>query len=389
MQFKQPAIWLFELLSIGFVHTGISDWDACSGRLERALDALYKDSTRRNKLDEEEAGMLYQRELHFVPLEMSISHMTVKLSKEPGDHLARVEQCMYDPDRNSLRTRIVFNDLSVSGIVSLIPRSHRALISAESCRMILRLRRAGIDFLTSPIARGRSQMRIRTESSFLEPRFASIYAYGCHSTRIDKQIKRHDKRLPYYLTNLKKITPTLPLNKYDAAEPRQLAGNVEEMDIIISNESRYSGYSHTPETNDVWRRNSWVTKSSRQKRSIARTTVITPHIFLNALINRRKSMENVTKSFNFTNDFQNEDPPQNALREVRELVVNDNLDIVFPEESENPNRSWQSKEYITREMEDVFLQGASQVLTRYIERQLHPAIKETLMLSMGYTISYG
>jgi len=40
-------------------------------------------------------------------------------------------------------------------------------------------------------------------------------------------------------------------------------------------------------------------------------------------------------------------------------------------------------------MEDVFLQGASQALTRYIERQLHPAIKETLMLSMGYTISYG
>ena len=59
--------------------------------------------------------------------------------------------------------------------------------------MTLRLRRAGIEFYTSPIARGRGTMRIRTESSFMEPRFASIYAYGCSPTRVDKQIKRQDK----------------------------------------------------------------------------------------------------------------------------------------------------------------------------------------------------
>lgn len=116
-----------------------------------------------------------------------------------------MEQCIYDPDRNSLRTRVIFNDMSVSGMVSLMPRNHRALISAESCTMTLRLRRAGIDFLTSPIARGHGQMRIRTESSFLEPRFASIYAYGCRSTRIDKQIKRQDKWPPYHLATVNKV----------------------------------------------------------------------------------------------------------------------------------------------------------------------------------------
>lgn len=79
MQFRQPAIWLFKLLSIGFAYAGISDWDACSGRLERALDALHRDSTRRNKLDEEEAGISYQRELHSAPLEMSVSRMAVKV----------------------------------------------------------------------------------------------------------------------------------------------------------------------------------------------------------------------------------------------------------------------------------------------------------------------
>lgn len=79
MQFGQPAIWLFKLLSISLAYTGISDWDACSGRLERALDALHRDSTRRNKLDEEEAGTLYQRELHSAPLQMSVSRIAVKV----------------------------------------------------------------------------------------------------------------------------------------------------------------------------------------------------------------------------------------------------------------------------------------------------------------------
>lgn len=50
---------------------------------------------------------------------------------------------------------------------------------------------------------------------------------------------------------------------------------------------------------------------------------------------------------------------------------------------------WRSRSDIAREMEDVFLRSASQAITHYIERQLHPAIKETLMTSMGYTVSYG
>ena len=122
-------------------------------------------------------------------------------TKESGSQWARVEQCVYEPNRNSLKTRVVFNGLSVSAIVSLMPRDHHVPISAESCRMTLRLRRAGIDFLTSPIARGPGQMRIRTESSFLEPKFASIYAYGCHPARLDKQIKRQDKWPPFHVNS--------------------------------------------------------------------------------------------------------------------------------------------------------------------------------------------
>lgn len=119
-------------------------------------------------------------------------------ARDAGNPWARVEKCIYDPSNNSLQTRVMFNDLSVSGVASLMPRNHQSPIPAESCKMTLRLRRAGIDFLTNPIARGRGQMRIRTESSFLEPRFASIYAYGCHARRLEKQIKRQDKWPPFY-----------------------------------------------------------------------------------------------------------------------------------------------------------------------------------------------
>lgn len=80
MPFKQLPIWLFVLFSIGYAYAEISNWNACSGRLERALDALHRDSTRRNKLDEEEARTMYQQELRSAPLEMSVTRMAVKVT---------------------------------------------------------------------------------------------------------------------------------------------------------------------------------------------------------------------------------------------------------------------------------------------------------------------
>lgn len=182
---------------------------------------------------------------------------------------------------------------------------------------------------------------------------------------------------------------------YDEAEPRHLADITEEVDIIIPNENRRPRYLHAPDTNlGIWRTNSWITKSSlRQKRSTihdrnARTA--TPKNLTDAFVNEQKPGKTSLKNFTDILDLSNEDSTRNVSREVRELILDEDLDNLFPIDSEdNPNRSWQSKEHITKEMEDVFLHGTSQVLTRYIERQLHPAIKETLMLSMGYTISYG
>lgn len=47
------------------------------------------------------------------------------------------------------------------------------------------------------------------------------------------------------------------------------------------------------------------------------------------------------------------------------------------------------EESISREMEDIFLKGIRSLLTTYMQKELQPAIKETLMTNMGYTLSYG
>ncbi|KAJ8924895.1 hypothetical protein NQ315_001052 [Exocentrus adspersus] len=46
-------------------------------------------------------------------------------------------------------------------------------------------------------------------------------------------------------------------------------------------------------------------------------------------------------------------------------------------------------EELSREMEDIFLKGIRSLLTTYMQKELQPAIKETLMRNMGYTVSYG
>ncbi|KAI4488796.1 hypothetical protein M0802_011306 [Mischocyttarus mexicanus] len=479
--------WTLSLLTLIFITfdwtssesgTTIGNRDGCGDRLERALDALQRDSNRRrNRLEEGEGREPnYQEELRSAPLAMTISRIAVKFPKSArsrGSSWARVETCYFEPTSNSLKTRVTFNDLSISGTVSLLMREERrSHVPLESCRMTLRLRQAGIDIFTGTIARARGQMRIRTESSFLEPRFASLYAYGCHPNRHEKQLKRQDKWPPYY-------PPRDDLSLL-SAEPRRLFTVSEDADLLIANESRIARTSSTPIRNiGTWRNNLWITKSVvRRRRGIKKRNTndvtmtmtmkkdkkdhspvdhqvssksmeieITPGDFVTALVNDRKLSQtkqestminesstttipitidlldrsvNLLKNESTDDDCQEEksnfkreynfhqSPTKIESRET--LPLDENLYNIFipnfndnnndgdddddnvsgnNDEDNGNNRSWQSKENIAREMEDIFLRGASKTLTSYIERQLHPAIKEALMISMGYTISYG
>ncbi|KAK2588845.1 hypothetical protein KPH14_001715 [Odynerus spinipes] len=459
MPSREVKFWVLSLTlfacTIGWISsesdTVIGNSDGCGERLERALDSLQRDSNRRrNRLEDEESRREpnYREELRSAPLMMTISRIAVKFSqgaRSRGGPWARVEKCFFEPSSNSLKTRVTFNDLSVSGTVSLLIREDRrsnVQLPLESCKMTLRLRQAGIDIFTGTIARARGQMRIRTESSFLEPRFASLYAYGCRPTRRDRQLKRQDKWPPYY--------PPRDEVSILSAEPRRLFTVSEDADLSIANESRTSRSSGAPtRTLGTWRNNLWITKSAVRRRRATKTTManknnqqnssssssssssteieITPGDFATALINSKKQLSNSNETVTLldpsANSLRNDsiddcDEPKanfkraytaiddddhyNPPRESREtfLLNDENLyDVFMPgfsydidsndDDDDGGSRSWQSREHIAREMEDIFLRGASRSLTSYIERQLHPAIKEALMLSMGYTISYG
>lgn len=76
--------WIFSLSSINVFVTSIlivtaDNWDACGGRLERALDVLNRESGKR-RLDEEDAIVAtYQQDLSSAPLEMIVKRITVKV----------------------------------------------------------------------------------------------------------------------------------------------------------------------------------------------------------------------------------------------------------------------------------------------------------------------
>lgn len=61
-----------------------------------------------------------------------------------------------------------------------------------------------------------------------------------------------------------------------------------------------------------------------------------------------------------------------------------------PELIDRKIESAEGKEFdIGQEMEDVFLRGIQPLLTTYMEKQLHPALRDTLMVNLGYSVSYG
>lgn len=73
--------------------------------------------------------------------------------------------------------------------------------------------------------------------------------------------------------------------------------------------------------------------------------------------------------------------PMDGQNHKRSAVGNGYLD--------GPEGRGPTNEDISQEMEDIFLRGIRSLLTKYMEKQLQPALKDTLMMNLGYTISYG
>ncbi|KAK5642139.1 hypothetical protein RI129_008306 [Pyrocoelia pectoralis] len=167
----------------------ISDFThRCSERLENALEKI-----RRRELSKQKSVKLHGYSLHHqmrsAPYDMYVTEMRVRIPSTVS--WVRVDKCRFDPRNASLETRLLFNDLTISGKVNLfndgeLQREPVNPSPEDSCNMILRLRRAGIGFNTEPIRSERGQFNVRTDSYFVEPGFISVYAYGC-----EPRLKQH------------------------------------------------------------------------------------------------------------------------------------------------------------------------------------------------------
>ncbi|XP_019881185.1 uncharacterized protein LOC109609013 [Aethina tumida] len=153
----------------------------CSERLENALEDIRRRQLMKQKTLDLNGYTLHQQ-LRSAPYDIYVTNMRVRL---PTSHSwVRVDRCRFNPRNSSLETRLLFNDLTISGRVNLfneeeLQREPVTPNPDDACNMVLRLRKAGIRFHTEPIRRERGQFNVRTDSHFLEPGFISVYAYGC------------------------------------------------------------------------------------------------------------------------------------------------------------------------------------------------------------------
>lgn len=118
----------------------------CSERLEDALDQIRRRQVAKQKTLHLSGYSLHQQ-LRSAPYDMYVSDMRVRLPSSSS--WVRVDQCRYNPRNSSLETRLLFNDLTISGRVNLfdeeqLQRTPVDFHQQDSCSMILRLRRAGI-----------------------------------------------------------------------------------------------------------------------------------------------------------------------------------------------------------------------------------------------------
>ncbi|XP_041987091.1 uncharacterized protein LOC121738892 [Aricia agestis] len=200
--------------------------DRCSSRLENALDQMKRRKrTQPKNLDtplsqsiDLNGYRLYQT-MRSAPVDMYVTRMRVRLPQNTD--WVRVEKCYFDPRNVSLDTMLLFNDITISGNVDLYEaseldrsnwgnrRSGRDYDPGydpylhdpyrrprnNGCNMILRLRKAGIGFHTTPLNQQPGKFNVKTDSEFVEPGFISVYAYGCEKY-INRNSVRNKDNLP-------------------------------------------------------------------------------------------------------------------------------------------------------------------------------------------------
>ncbi|XP_017140642.1 uncharacterized protein LOC108154770 [Drosophila miranda] len=345
---------------------------------------------------------------HRQPHKLAISRVEVedlKVRVPPAKSASRwveIDKCKFSTENSTLDTRLIFPDLTLSGKVVMQPMGGR-------CHMILRLRHAGIEFRTVPLgldpgsgslppsyeqSRRLSASSVRTDSHFAEPGFISVFAHGCQGpTGI--RLRQNSKRRFGYGPG------TAP--QVELGEPHVIMGTTRPQP------QRWGKY-HKPDydirlDHTTQRDKSLELGSDSHGQDSVEFVDVNADNFYRRQFNKRRRRrrrfaengptENFVDQLSFNEDvlhFEDEQLQQMVEPDARAFA-----DIFsasggaggFGGLNSNGDREELVGEAMSHELEKLFSMGVRGLLTTYMQRALQPAIKETLMENMGYTLSYG
>ncbi|KAH8313181.1 hypothetical protein KR067_001565, partial [Drosophila pandora] len=336
---------------------------------------------------------------HRQPHKLDISRVDVEDLKvrvppaKSSNRWVEIDKCKFSTENSTLDTRLIFPDLTLSGKVVMQPMGGK-------CHMILRLRHAGIEFRTVPLgfdpgsgqstyeqSRRLGAASVRTDSHFAEPGFISVFAHGCQGPsgiRLRQNSKRRFSGAPEVElgephvimgTDRKESQRWGKFHNQQQQHPAydiRLGQNPQRdhsLELSSDSHAQDSGEFVDVNGDNFYRRQ--FSKKRRRRRRYAR--------------------ELLEDQMNFSEDvlhFQDEQLQQLVEPDARAFA-----DIFSGSGAASGPASGDREELVgeamSHELEKLFSMGVRGLLTTYMQRALQPAIKETLMENMGYTLSYG
>ncbi|XP_067629779.1 uncharacterized protein [Eurosta solidaginis] len=351
---------------------------------------------------------------------VDVEDLKVRLpSKSTRTRWVEVDKCRFSTQNSTLETRLIFPDLTLSGKVVLQP-------TGGKCHMILRLRRAGIEFRTIPIgfeSAGNEESRriaaasVRTDSHFAEPGFISVFAHGCQGPS-GVRLRQNSKRRFGFASDAGSERPEKP-PVVELSEPNVILGasstsSSSSAHLQDNAGSRWRKYLN-PYAYDI-RSNNYQTTTQRpyyghqwriDEHSAERNFYnINDNVkYYRAQLRAKREISTYDEQLKrptASDEIRFNDDILNMSDDLQDLIAPDAR--AFAELYENGAKSGEragdferhnvrdrdeAGDAFSSELEKIFSMGVRGLLTTYMQRALQPAIKETLMENMGYTLSYG
>ncbi|XP_053685481.1 uncharacterized protein LOC128735041 [Sabethes cyaneus] len=370
----------------------------CAARLESALDITMKRTQQRSGfgslIDFSSTGTQRQSLFNRSPynnyeedIEQIVSDYKQKYNGQPGSasffpssglsstsqvevanlrvripqnmHWVVVDRCRFTEQNRTLDTKLEFPDLQISGRVIMHPSGGR-------CDMILRLRRAGIEFRTIPllttggIGERSRQANVRTDSHFSEPGFISVFAHSCEGpTGIKYRI--NSKRRHF----ISKHQTNGYDNFYQKDYGNEFQRNMEHKRSMNLNED------------------DGLSDKDILKLTDGDSLFLSPASMLVDVADENRPLSSNSSPFSIdqTNNGRTLHSERNPF--AYNAYAGNGAGWQTVETNEALDEAY------SNEIDNLFSKGVRGLLTSYMQKALQPAIKETLMESMGYTLSYG